>query len=157
MTTHAPTANPNSVAARIAQLPDLPMENLWALWDEHFDERPGNHHRTWLESRLTYRIQERAFGGLKPSTRRKLEQIGETGLLPSRLQRDADQLLPGTVLTRTYDDMEHRVLVRGVRDFEYQGQRFKSLSAVARTITGSSWSGPVFFGLKAPSRNKEVE
>lgn len=157
MTTHATTANQASVAARIAQLPDLPMENLWSLWDEHFDERPGNHHRSWLESRLAYRIQERAFGGLKPSTRRKLEQIGETGLLPSRLQRDADQLLPGTVLTRTYDDVEHRVFVRGVRDFEYQGQRFKSLSAVARAITGSSWSGPVFFGLKAPSRNKEME
>lgn len=154
MTAHAAPANPTSVAARIAQLPDLPMENLWALWDEHFDERPGNHHRTWLESRLAYKIQERAFGGLKPSMRRKLEQIGETGLLPSRLQRDADQLLAGTVLTRTYDDVEHRVVVRGVRDFEYKGQRFKSLSAVARAITGTNWSGPVFFGLKASSRSK---
>lgn len=154
MTAHAATANQASIAARIAQLPDLPMDNLWALWDEHFDERPGNHHRTWLESRLAYKIQERAFGGLKSSTRRKLEQIGETGLLPSHLQRDADQLLPGTVLTRTFDDAEHRIVVCGVRDFEYQGQRFKSLSAVARSITGTNWSGPVFFSLKAPSRSR---
>ncbi len=58
------------------------MDNLWALWDEHFDERPNHHHRTWLESRLAYKIQERALGGLKSSVRRKLEEIGETGILP---------------------------------------------------------------------------
>ena len=48
-----------SVAARVAALPHLSMDDLWALWDDHFDERPGHHHRTWLESRLAYRIQER--------------------------------------------------------------------------------------------------
>ena len=150
MTTHA---SKETVAARLAQLPYLPMENLWALWDQYFDRRPGHHHRTWLESRLAYKLQERAYGGLKVSVRRKLESIGETGVLPKNLQRDADRLLPGTILTRTYDDIDHHVLVRGVRDFEYRGQRFTSLSAIARVITGSPWSGPLFFGLK--SRNKK--
>jgi hypothetical protein len=112
------------------------MDDLWALWDDHFDERPNHHHRVWLESRLAYRMQERAFGGLK------------------QLRGDSQRLLPGTVLTRIYDDIEHRVLVRGSNDFEYQGQRFKSLSAVAKRITGSHWSGPVFFGLKAPASKK---
>lgn len=115
MTTHAQQGETTSVANKVAQLPHLPMESLWALWDEYFDERPQHHHRTWLESRLAYKIQERAFGGLKASVRRKLEDIGETGLLPSRLRREADRLLPGTVLTRVYDDIEHRVLVRGKR------------------------------------------
>jgi hypothetical protein len=156
MTAHAPTTDTATVAARIAQLPHLPMENLWALWDEHFDERPNHHHRTWLETRLAYRIQERAFGGLKPSVRRKLEEIGETGLLPKGLQRDADRLLPGTVLTRVFDGVEHRVRVVGLRDFEYQGRRFKSLSAVARAIAGCPWSGPVFFGLKPGHKRKEA-
>jgi hypothetical protein len=82
MTAHAPHADAATLAARIAQLPHLPMDSLWALWDEHFDERPNHHHRTWLESRLAYKIQERALGGLKPATRRKLEEIGETGILP---------------------------------------------------------------------------
>lgn len=69
MTAHAqPTIT--SVAARVAGLPHLSMDDLWKLWDEHFDERPGHHHRGWLESRLAYKIQERAFGGLKPSLRR---------------------------------------------------------------------------------------
>jgi hypothetical protein len=129
MTAHATPADATTIAARIAQLPHLPMDSLWALWDEHFDERPNHHHhRTWLESRLAYKIQERALGGLKPATRRKLEEIGETGILPRQLRRDAHRLLPGTVLTRMYDDVEHRVLVRGPFDFDYGGQRFKSLS-----------------------------
>ena len=150
MTASAPTTV--SVAARLAQLPHLSMENLWALWDENFDGRPNHHHRTWLESRLAHRIQERAFGPLKGSVRRKLEDIGETGILPPNLRRDANRLLPGTVLTRVFDHVEHRVHVRGMSDYEYNGRRFSSLSAVARAITGTQWSGPMFFGLKAKSR-----
>lgn len=156
MTAHAANTERASVAARVAQLPHLAMDSLWALWDEYFDERPNHHHRTWLESRLAYKIQERAFGGLKPTLKRKLEQIGETGILPKRLQRDADRLLPGTILTRTYDDCEHRVLVHGARDFEYGGRRFKSLTAVAKAITGTSWSGPVFFGLKSGHKKESA-
>lgn len=152
MTAHA--APNTSVALQIARIPHLSMEDLWQLWDEYFDERPGHHHRGWLESRLAYNIQERAFGGLKPSLRKKLEEIGETGLLPKQLRGDAQRLLPGTVLTRVFDDVEHRVLVRAANDFEYQGKRFKSLSAVAKHITGTQWSGPLFFGLKAPATKK---
>jgi hypothetical protein len=81
-------------------------------------------------------------------------EIGKTGLLPKGLQRDADRLLPGTVLTRVFDGVEHRVRVVGLRDFEYQGRRFKSLSAVARAIAGCPWSGPVFFGLKPGHKTK---
>ncbi len=148
MKAHAPQEQAVSVAARVAQIPHLSMDGLWALWDEHFDKRPNHHHRTWLESRLAYKIQEHAFGGLKGATRRKLEEIGESGLLPTRLRRDADRLLPGSVLTRTFDDIEHHVLVRGMRDFEYNGKRFSSLTAIAKAISGSSCSGPLFFGLK---------
>ena len=156
MTTHATLPDTATVSARIAQLPLLPMDSIWAMWDEHFDQRPNHHHRVWLESRLAYRMQERAFGGLKPSLRKKLEEVGETGILPKQLRGDSQRLLPGTVLTRIYDDIEHRVLVRGSNDFEYQGQRFKSLSAVAKRITGSHWSGPVFFGLKTPASKKRA-
>lgn len=154
MTAHATSPTPASVAARVAAISHLSMDDLWALWDDHFEERPHHHHRVWLESRLAYRMQERAFGGLKPSLRKKLEEVGETGILPKQLRGDSQRLLPGSVLTRIYDDIEHRVLVGGSNDFEYQGQRFKSLSAVAKRITGSHWSGPVFFGLKAPASKK---
>ena len=52
MSTHAHQSKVTSIAAQIAQLPLLPMQNIWALWDEHFEDRPRHHHRTWLESRL---------------------------------------------------------------------------------------------------------
>lgn len=137
-----------SVAARVAQIPHLSMESLWTLWDEYFDERPNHHSRAWVESRLAYRIQERAFGGLKGSVRRMLETIGETGILPSRLRRDTDKLLPGSVLTRVHNDVEHHVLVHGMRDFEYRGRRYRSLTAISNEITGTVYSGPKFFGLR---------
>ena len=105
MTTHATLPDTATVSARIAQLPLLPMDSIWAMWDEHFDQRPNHHHRTWLESRLAYKLQERAFGGLKVPVRRKLESIGETGVLPKNLQREADRLLPGTILTRIYEPL----------------------------------------------------
>jgi hypothetical protein len=156
MTTRAHSTDSTAVAQRLAQLPQLTMEQLWALWDTHFDARPNHHHRTWLEGRLAYKIQELAFGGLKSAVRRKLQEIGQTGLLPKGLQRESDQLLPGTVLTRIFDDVEHRVTVRGLRDFEYQGQRFTSLSAVARAIAGCPWSGPLFFGVKPGQKKREA-
>ena len=66
MSTHAHQSKVTSIAAQIAQLPLLPMQNIWALWDEHFEDRPRHHHRTWLESRLAYKIQEKALGGSNP-------------------------------------------------------------------------------------------
>ena len=141
MTAHATALPPShtSIAAQLAQLPHLPMENLWALWDDFFEQRP-NHH------------QERAFGGLSPAARRRLEKIGETGIVPNLSHREANRLLPGTVLTREYDGVEHQVSVRSPGDFEYAGRRYKSLSAIARAITGTQWSGPAFFGLKNTAR-----
>lgn len=136
------------VATQVAQLPSMSMESIWALWDQHFDQRPNHHHRTFIESRLAYAIQARAFGGLSVATRRRLEKIGETGVVPRLAQRAANQLHPGTELLREYGGATHRVLVRGHADFEFEGRRYKSLSAIARTITGTQWSGPAFFGLK---------
>jgi len=81
MTTHA---SKETVAARLAQLPYLPMENLWALWDQYFDRRPGHHHRTWLESRLAYKIQEEAFGAMSQSLKRRLEKSVKPARYPTR-------------------------------------------------------------------------
>jgi hypothetical protein len=150
MTTHATT-----VTAQIAQLPILPMENLWALWDEFFDRRPGHHHRTYLESRLAYKLQERAHGGLPAALRRRLEKIGETGEVPNQKRRSENQVAPGTVMVREFNGINHRVMVLDDGRFEYQGRPYKSLTGVARAITGTTHSGPVFFGLKPPHRERK--
>lgn len=149
------TTPANSIVAQIAQLPHLPMENLWALWDEYFERRPGHHHRTYLESRIAYKLQERALGGLPSTLRRKLEKIGETGEVPNQKRRNENQVAPGTVMVREYNGLIYRVTVLDDGRFELDGRPYKSLSAVARAITGSSYSGPVFFGLKPSHRDRQ--
>lgn len=144
-----------SIAAQIAQLPHLPMEDLWALWDEFFDRRPGHHHRTYLESRIAYKLQERAFGGLPGALRRKLEKIGETGEVPNHKRQGDHQIAPGTMMVREYNGTTYRVTALDDGRFQLDGRPYKSLSAVARAITGSSYSGPVFFGLKPCHRDRQ--
>jgi hypothetical protein len=142
----------SSIAAQLAQLPGLPMDSLWALWDVHFPTRPNHHHRSYLESRLAYRLQELAFGGLPSATRKHLEKIGETGVVPKLSARDTPQLLPGTVLTREWNGALYRVEVLALGAYALDGRRYTSLSAIARFITGTPWSGPKFFGLPTQSR-----
>jgi hypothetical protein len=150
------TTQANTSIAQIAQLPQLSMESLWALWDELFDRRPGHHHRTYLESRIAYKLQERAFGSLAGHVRRKLEQIGETGEVPNHKRRAESELAPGTTLVREYNGITYRVKVMEDGRFDLNGRPYKSLSKVAREITGSVYSGPVFFGLKPSSRERKA-
>ncbi len=150
MTTQASTA-----IAKIAQLPQLSMEHLWALWDDLFERRPGHHQRTYLESRIAYKLQERAFGCLSYHVRRKLELIGETGDVPNHKRRAESELAPGTTLVREYNGISYRVRVLDDGRFDLDGRPFKSLSAVSRAITGTAYSGPVFFGLKPTSRDRK--
>jgi hypothetical protein len=154
-TTSATTLVP-TLASQLAELPHLPMPDLWALWDEHFKQRPAHHHRPYLESRLAYKLQESALGGLPTAIRRKLEKIGETGLIPG-LDKQADsRLMPGTTLVREFNGIAHRVTVLPDGRFEYLGQPYKSLSAVARVIAGTPWSGPLFFRLKTTARKTKA-
>jgi hypothetical protein len=125
------TTQAANLAAQIAQLPTLPMENLWALWNEFFDRRPGHHHRTYLETRIAYKLQERAHGGLPATLRRRLEKIGETGEVPNQKRRSESQVAPGTVMVREFNGINHRVTVLDDGRFEYQGRPYKSLTAVA--------------------------
>ena len=143
-----------NIRDQITSLTELSMKELWLVWDQHFDFRPGNHHRTYLESRLAYRIQEIAYGGLPAKTRKRLEKIGESGVVPNHKNRSEHDLMPGTTLIRVHEDHEHRVEVLEDGRYLYLNRPFKSLSAIARAITGTNWSGPAFFGLKKHSASK---
>jgi hypothetical protein len=139
---------PTSVAARIAELPSLPMSELWLLWDRYFKRRPEHPNRSHVESRIAYKIQEEAFGGLAVATRERLEAIGaKHSKIKLRARPREFNFAPGTVLLREWGEREHRVTVTAEGLFEYEGRSFKSLTAVARHITGTHWSGPLFFGL----------
>lgn len=137
-----------SVAAQIVNLGCLPMSELWVMWDRYFPRRPDYPNRTHVESRLAYKIQEEAFGGLAPETRKRLEAIGaKHSKIKLRAKPREFDFAPGTVLLREWGERDHRVTVNADGRFEYEGNTFKSLTAVARHITGTHWSGPMFFGL----------
>jgi hypothetical protein len=128
----------------------LSEENL----NDHFRrvygvEPPARMRRPLLIRAVAYRVQEKALGGLKPATRRLLASAANDAterrtvhLSPRR------EIKPGTTLVREWHGIHHRltVLEDGV---QFGGERYRSLSEVARKITGSRWSGPLFFGLKA--------
>lgn len=138
---------PTTIAAQLAELPTLPMKHLWVLWDAHFPRRPGTWNRDYLASRLAHKIQETAFGGIDPDIQRRLLRLGESQSTFSR-RRTEVHLMPGTVLLRDYGSAEYRVTVTPEGFYDLNGKVFKSLSAVARHITGVNWSGPAFFGVK---------
>lgn len=139
-----------TVLARVAALKAMPTPKLKEQWRALFDTPPPPYNRRFLESRLAYRIQELAYGGLKPETVRRLEQLGEQldgGNITVRKVRGSDRPIAGTQLLRAYQGVEHTVTV--MQDgYEWQGRPYKSLSAIARAITGTRWNGLVFFGLK---------
>lgn len=139
------TASP-SLAAQITNLPKLGMNDLWSLWDKYFQRRPPHHNRAYVEGRIAYKIQEEALG-VKLAVHKQMARIGEAQS-NIKTQRGVEvQVAPGTVLVREFDSREHRVTAHADGTFEYEGRRFKSLSAVARHITGTQWSGPLFFGI----------
>src|SRR5262249_18262545 len=108
------------------------------------------YNRRFLEHRLAYRVQELAYGGLKPETIERLEAIadeleGKAGRRNTGLET---RPIAGTRLIREWRGVEHCVTVPD-QEFEFQGRPYRSLSAVARAITGTRWNGLVFFGLKS--------
>ena len=140
----------DTIVARIAALKATPTPDLRTLWCDLFETEPPRQNRRFLESRLAYRIQELEYGGLKPTIVERLEALGEEldgGNAEVRKRRSDDRPIAGTRLIREYQGVEHcaTVLADG---FEYQGRPYKSLSAIARAITGTRWNGWVFFGIR---------
>lgn len=145
---------PAPLIRRIVQLPELPITDLKALWLELFGSAPTTHSRTFLVRRIAYQLQENEFRKVNPElleqNKKRIEFLIEQEKIKEHSSKnDSDYtLIPGTVLTREYQRVEHCVVVTEDSQFEYQGRRYKSLSVIAREITGTRWSGPLFFGLK---------
>jgi Protein of unknown function (DUF2924) len=137
----------DSVAARVAALPKTPTPELRQMWRQLYDREAPGFSRSYLISRLSYRIQELAYGGLRPATRAKLDALADALDPKAARKRVVSGPVVGTRLVREFRGCEHTVAVL-VDGFEWEGRRYKSLSAVARAITGTRWNGPMFFGLR---------
>ena len=147
----APAIPTADVLGRLAALKTAAIPALKQQWCELFGAEPPPYNRRFLESRLGYRIQELAYGGLKPETLARLEVLGQQfdgGKIIIRRMRGEDRPIAGTMLIREYQGVEYVVTVTR-NGYEYAGQPYKSLSAIARAITGTRWNGRVFFGLRS--------
>ena len=144
------------ILARLASLKAMSVKELKAEWQVLFDAPAPNNSRPFLESRLAYRIQELTYGGPDKQTRRLLDLLADEveGTLTRKAQiADPRNPVVGTKLIREWDGTAHTVTV--LKDgFDWGGQRYKSLSAVARAITGTRWNGYRFFGLRERKRGE---
>lgn len=139
------------IVEKVAALPTLENDELKKFWRELFDESAPRKKRDYLIPRLAWRIQELAYGGISDEAQDRI----------NRLVRSKEQIKPssnrtrrpavGTKLIREYQGVEHHVTVTR-NGFEYQNRTYRSLSHVAREITGTRWSGPLFFGLSRSSK-----
>jgi len=140
------------VREALARLPLASRADLQAEWRRLYGiEPPARISRELLIAAIAYRLQEQALGGLRPELHRKLRQIAEQvrrGEEPGL--STAPRLKPGTKLMREWQGKTHQVLV-GEDGYVWRQEHYRSLSQMARAITGTSWSGPVFFGLKPRS------
>ena len=138
------------VLARLAALKDMSVKQLKAEWAKLFETGAPNNSRSFLEQRLAYRIQELTFGGLSKPARQLLDALAdevEGKKVRKSVISDPRNPVIGTRLVREWNGTEHVITV--LKDgFDWQGRRYKSLSAVARDITGTQWNGYRFFGLR---------
>jgi hypothetical protein len=139
--------------AALLRLPQLDIRELREAWRRLYkaDASPCLS-RELLTRAIAYRMQEVALGALRPEPQRQLRQIA----LELKQNRETTihrrpQLKPGTRLMREWQGRTYEVLVLD-DGFSWQGSDYRSLSAIARKITGTAWSGPLFFGLK-PNRS----
>ena len=140
---------PAAIAAEINRIRSLRLDALRRQWRLVFGRmHPCGLSKDLLGRIIVARLQERAFGGLDRVSLRFLESLARHERPPRR------QLKPGTVLVREYQGQRHTVT--SLQDgFEWQGTTYSSLSAIARAITGTPWSGPRFFALQRAGGNRK--
>ncbi len=148
---------------QIAEITELSLDELRERWRELYGSEPPRYRRAALLRRLAHRVQELAYGEVSEATRARLRQRleevdGESkanGADPaSEPRRQAARPVVGTRLVRTWQGRRYEVTAV-TAGFEYEGRRYRSLSAIAREITGTRWNGPAFFGLRNPKREKK--
>ena len=142
-----------NILRQVTELPTLPQDRLKAMWLEYFGVEPPAYRKGFLVKGLAHRIQELAYGGLSAAHQKRLDTLvaedeaAQRGRKSGKSPKQGERLLLGTRLVREWKGVTHEVtVIEG--GFEYQGRRYRSLSAAARAIAGTRWNGPLFFGLR---------
>jgi hypothetical protein len=135
------------LSRRLEALSDLSPDELRKEWRRLYRSQPPRLSRDLLVRAIAYRIQELRYGGLSKATNRKLAALGQTRESGAQTATNAAQRIrAGVRLVREWNGRTHTVTVEE-DGFSYAGRNYRSLTAIAREITGARWSGPRFFGL----------
>ncbi len=139
------------------RLETMEWEELKALWKDRLGpDEPFISGKELLKRQLAARIQEDRHGGLTLATKRRLRDLARAYAQDAKHLPEAPRnLLPSSTLTREWKGKQYSVKVKS-DGYEFQGKPYKSLSKIAREITGTRWSGPVFFGLRKPNKKSKV-
>ena len=146
-----------TVLQQLTELQGMTFPALKERWRSLYGTEPPAYKREHMVRRLAYRIQELAYGGLADETKAELERIADDddhrrqATRASRGKSKDTHPLAGTRLVREWNGQRHEVTARE-GGYEYSGRCYKSLSAIAKVITGAHWSGPQFFGLRTPRK-----
>jgi hypothetical protein len=142
------------ISDQIAQLPSFSRQQLLDLWGKLYGRAaPPGIRRELMVPFLAYRMQEQVYGGLKPATRSELRRIArdlEKSTASPKVRARA-RIKSGTRIFRKWRGETHEVVVTE-SGYEHRGSSYRSLSEVARKITGTRWSGPAFFALNSDGR-----
>ncbi len=146
----------NTIAQQVNELQRLPAAELAERYAELFGKPPRVRNKAFLQRQVAWKLQERALGGLSTHARARLDELiskldvrlapPEPRARPAALRDAPRGPLAGTTLVREWRGQQIRVEVRE-DGFEWRGTMFRSLSGVARAITGTNWNGRLFFGL----------
>jgi plastocyanin len=145
-----------ALEAEIERLPDLGLAELRTRWQDLYGRpAPKFFRRKLLVRAVAYQMQVKACGGLSEATKRRLREIAAAardGTFDPVMAEP--RIKPGTKLIRTWKKATHEVMVLD-DGFAWNGQRYSSLSTIAKTITGTSWNGWRFFGLNRPTARSD--
>ena len=141
----------------LERLESMERSELQSFWGERFGgDKPSTRGVDLLRRQIAWKLQEEHHGGLTTATKRRLRDLAHSYIKDEKHTPKAQPTLQsGTTLTRNWKGKIHTVQVQ--RDgFIYKGNHYKGLSKIAREITGTRWSGPLFFGLRKPAKRVKV-
>lgn len=136
------TETQNSVRRQLLALAQMSKNELIEKWKDLFGKEPPNYGPVFMRKRLAFRVQELFYGGLSPDLLHAILRNED----PVAAQTKKRGPRPGTIIVRMWHGERHEVTIRN-NGYEYNGQLYRSLSAVAKTITGAHWNGKRFFQL----------
>ena len=150
---HRLSFNTRRLNSELTDLPALDRKALIEKWRTLYGtEPPSGLRNNFLMHAIAHRMQEKALGGLKPAIRRFLKKAAKDNMSRPRLSPFIS-VKPDTRLLREWHGVTYEVII--MEDCVYcNGKRYRSLTGVANAITGTQWSGPMFFGLKKRERKK---